>query len=138
MDNQYPYGQQPAQNPYQPQPQVDYDPQPYGGQPVYPQQPPTQINIQQQPYQTTAYTEEPVSIGDWILTFLLSGIPLVGLIMFIVWLASSSTKKSKKNYLIAGLIWGLIISVVTGILVGILVAVGVSMPEIVEDIMDSF
>ena len=126
MDNQYQYGQQPAQNPYPQQPQ-----QPgFQQQPAYPQQP----QVGYQPSYVSPYTEEPVSIGEWIVMFLLSSIPLVGLIMFIVWLASSSTKKSKKNYLIAGLIWGIIISVITGIIIGILAAAGVALPSILENL----
>lgn len=50
---------------------------------------------------------EPVSIKDWIITMLLMIIPFVGIIMLIVWAASSSTNPSKKNFAIATLIfWG--------------------------------
>jgi hypothetical protein len=41
---------------------------------------------------------KPVTIGDWILTFILLAIPLVNLIMLIVWAVSSSTHPSKKTF----------------------------------------
>jgi hypothetical protein len=41
---------------------------------------------------------KPISIGDWILTFILLAIPLVNLIMLIVWAVSSSTHPSKKTF----------------------------------------
>jgi hypothetical protein len=41
---------------------------------------------------------KPVSIGEWILTFILLAIPLVNLIMLIVWAVSSSTHPSKKTF----------------------------------------
>ena len=47
---------------------------------------------------------EPVSIGDWIITWIVLAIPLVGLVMMFVWGFSSSTKPSKKNFCIAALI----------------------------------
>jgi hypothetical protein len=44
------------------------------------------------------YEDRPVSIGNWILTFILLAIPLVNLIMLIVWAVSSSTHPSKKTF----------------------------------------
>jgi hypothetical protein len=41
---------------------------------------------------------KPVSIGNWILTFILLAIPLVNLIMLIVWAVGSSTHPSKKTF----------------------------------------
>ena len=41
---------------------------------------------------------EPVSIGNWILTFILLAIPLVNLIMLIIWAVSSGTHPSKKTF----------------------------------------
>ena len=41
---------------------------------------------------------KPVSIGNWILTFILLAIPLVNLIMLIVWAVSGSTNPSKKTF----------------------------------------
>ena len=47
---------------------------------------------------------QPMTIGQWILTFILTGIPLVGFIMVIVWAASGSTHPSKKTWAQAYLI----------------------------------
>jgi heme/copper-type cytochrome/quinol oxidase subunit 2 len=52
--------------------------------------------------------EEPVSLGEWMLTMLVMCIPLVNIIMTFVWAFSSSAKKSKSNYFKASLIWALI------------------------------
>lgn len=41
---------------------------------------------------------KPVSIGNWILTFILLAIPLVNLIMLIIWAFSSGTHPSKKTF----------------------------------------
>ena len=68
-----------------------------------------------------ASSSEPVSIGDWMLTYFLLFIPLVGLIMLFVWAFGSHTPPSKANWAKALLLWGLI-----GILfyVGFLMAFG--------------
>jgi len=53
--------------------------------------------------------EEPVSVKDWLITFLILIIPLVNIIMIFVW-AFGDGKESKKNYFKAYLIWiGIII-----------------------------
>ncbi|HTR42974.1 MAG TPA: hypothetical protein VMH87_15275 [Pseudomonadales bacterium] len=41
---------------------------------------------------------KPVSIGNWILTFILLGIPLVNLIMLVIWAFGSGTHPSKKTF----------------------------------------
>jgi ABC-type sugar transport system permease subunit len=57
---------------------------------------PQQVAYIAAPYPTTR--ETPISIGDWIITFIVQALPLVGLI-FIVYLAlSSSTPLTKRNY----------------------------------------
>lgn len=50
-------------------------------------------------YQNRNYDglEEPVSIGEWIITLLVMMIPCVNFIMMLIWAFSSSTKKSKSN-----------------------------------------
>ena len=48
--------------------------------------------------------QEPVSIGEWIITWIVLSIPIVGLIMMFVWGFSSGTKPSKKNFCLAALI----------------------------------
>ena len=47
---------------------------------------------------STTELESPVSIGDWILTWILLAIPLLNIIMLFVWALSSNTKKSKQNF----------------------------------------
>jgi len=50
----------------------------------------------------------PMSTKDWVITLLISYIPLVGLIMLIVWAFDSTTPANKKNWAKASLIWMLI------------------------------
>lgn len=61
--------------------------------------------------------ETPVSLGDWMLSYLIMCIPCVGLIMMFVWAFSSKTKKSKSNFFKAMLIWSLIIIVIYVVLI---------------------
>jgi len=46
----------------------------------------------------TTELESPVSIVDWIITWILLAIPLVNIIMLFVWALNPSTKKSKQNF----------------------------------------
>jgi hypothetical protein len=48
---------------------------------------------------------EPIKVGDWFVTILISAIPLVGLIMLFVWAFGSGTNPSKANWAKATLIW---------------------------------
>lgn len=50
-----------------------------------------------------------VKTGDWVVTFLITAIPLVGFIMLFVWAFSGSTNPSKANWAKAALIWLVII-----------------------------
>ena len=45
-----------------------------------------------------------MSLGDWIITFIILAIPLVNIIMLFVWGFSSSTNPSKQNFCRATLI----------------------------------
>ena len=56
----------------------------------------------------TNTNNEPVTLGNWMLTYLLLVIPIVGFIMLFVWAFSSNTPASKSNWAKAMLIWGLI------------------------------
>jgi len=56
----------------------------------------------------------PVKTGEWIVTFLVAAIPIVGLIMLFVWAFGSGANESKANWAKAVLIWG---TVVVGIYV---------------------
>jgi len=63
--------------------------------------------------------DQTVSLGDWILTMFLSGIPVVGIIMIFVWAFGGGAKASKQNFARAFLIFALI-SIVIGIISSIL------------------
>ena len=92
-----------GQDGYQPQ---AYQPQQYQ-QPVAPQYAQPQYS---QPYDPT---KEVMSVGSFIGMFILSSIPIVNVICWIVWLVSPNTNKNKKNYCIATIVlWiiGIIIS----------------------------
>lgn len=41
---------------------------------------------------------KPVSVGNWILTFIILAIPLVNLIMLVVWAVGGTTHPSKKTF----------------------------------------
>ncbi|MCM1261297.1 MAG: hypothetical protein NC313_01145 [Butyrivibrio sp.] len=91
----------------------NYQPNPYnnGG---YQQQP------YQQPYQQTDL-EEPVTLGEWIITYLIMMVPCVNIVMIFVWAFGSNTKKSKSNYFKAALIFAgvsIVISIIFSIFIG--------------------
>lgn len=70
---------------------------------------------QVQPVQSTYHpTTAPMSIGQWLITMLVIGIPLIGLIMTFVWAFGSSTNINRKNYCAATLIM-----IAIGIAVGV-------------------
>ena len=120
FDNQYYQPNQPQQ-PQQPQPQYQ-PPQPQYQPPVY----------QQPVYQQPIYdpTKEVMSVGSYVLMFILLSIPVVNVICWIVWLVSPDPNKNKKNYVIANIII-YAISVGVLILAGIVMAaLGISLAEI--------
>lgn len=54
---------------------------------------------------------KPMTIGDWLITFLIQAIPLVGFIMLFVWAFGDGTHPSKKSWAQASLIFALIMLV---------------------------
>ena len=87
---------------YQPTQPADTPPQNNG----YYQQPPYQ-QPDQAPYQPMPVyddTREVMSIGSYIGMFILSAIPIVNIICWIVWLVSPNTNKNKKNFILAQII----------------------------------
>lgn len=48
--------------------------------------------------------EEPVKVGEWVLSMVLMMLPCVNIIMMFVWAFSSTEKKSKSNFFKAALI----------------------------------
>ena len=49
--------------------------------------------------------EKQMSVGDWIVTYLLMCIPVIGIIMLFVWAFGGDTQPSKKTWAQATLIW---------------------------------
>ncbi|MBQ1597214.1 MAG: hypothetical protein II080_01100 [Lachnospiraceae bacterium] len=106
---QNPYGQQTnGQSSFHQQAngQGSFGQQPYG-QPPYGQQPYGQQPYGQQPY--PMYPNRDVSVGDWMLSYLVCMIPLVNLVMLLIWAFDSNTIPSKRNWARASLLWVLII-----------------------------
>lgn len=72
--------------------------------------------------------EEPVSVGEWIITMLIMMVPCVNIIMMFVWAFGSSSKKSKSNYfkaslIIAGVIFALyLILVIVAVVAGVVIS----------------
>jgi hypothetical protein len=64
-----------------------------------------------------------VSVGEWIITILITAIPLVGLIMLFVWAFGDAAPPSKKNWAIATLIWYAIIIVLSIIFFGVFISI---------------
>ena len=60
------------------------------------------------------YTDD--TVGSWMLTLFVCGIPMIGVIYLLVLAFGSSATPSKRNFARATLIWALIALVVTGFL----------------------
>ncbi len=68
------------------------------------------------PYSRPAYTQAPgygpaqdeMTVGKWMITLLITAIPIVGIIMAFVWAFGSGAPLSKRNYFRAILIYALI------------------------------
>ncbi len=60
----------------------------------------------------TSTQSQAISTGEWVVTLLISAIPLVNIIMWFVWAFGSGTPESKSNWAKATLIW---IAILTGI-----------------------
>jgi len=73
-------------------------------------------------------SNETVTLGEWIVTMILSYIPIVGFIMILVWAFGGGAKPSKKNYARAMIIMAIIVtvlSIISSILfAGIFAAIG--------------
>ena len=66
--------------------------------------------------------EKVIGIGEWIVTLILTAIPIVGFIMLLVWAFGSNTPTSKANWAKASLIMMLIGIVFAIMLFGTIVA----------------
>ncbi|MEG2930665.1 MAG: zinc-ribbon domain-containing protein [Ruthenibacterium sp.] len=113
----------------------------YGGQPAYSAQSAyTQPVGQsgQQPYAGAGYQPivqmgnwacEPVTMGQWLLNYLIIAIPVVNLVMLFIWGFGGSTKLSQRNWARATLIWmaiGIASLVLFIVLFGVLMFSGMS------------
>lgn len=87
---------------YQPTQPVDTPPQNNGYYQQQPYQQPYQASYQPMPVYDD--TREVMSIGSYIGMFILSAIPIVNIICWIVWLVSPNTNKNKKNFILAQII----------------------------------
>ena len=65
-----------------------------------------------------------IKTGEWVLTFLIASIPIIGFIMLFVWAFGSSTNESKANWAKAVLLW---LTIIIGIYIVIGVIFGVTL-----------
>ena len=71
-------------------------------------------------YQQPSFNTEPViSLGEWLVTLIISIIPCVGLIMLFVWAFGNGTSKTKQNYARAILVFTLIVIVLYVIILAV-------------------
>ena len=66
-----------------------------------------------------------VSIGEWVVTLLITALPLIGLIMLFVWAFGDGTNLSKKNWAISMLIWyaiGIVLVILFFVIFGAIIA----------------
>jgi hypothetical protein len=66
-----------------------------------------------------------VSIGEWMVTLLITALPLIGLIMLFVWAFGDGTNLSKKNWAISMLIWyaiGIVLVILFFVIFGAIIA----------------
>lgn len=87
---------------YQPTQPADTPPQNNGYYQQQPYQQPYQAPYQPMPVYDD--TREVMSIGSYIGMFILSAIPIVNIICWIIWLVSPNTNKNKKNFILAQII----------------------------------
>lgn len=111
---------------------VNYGNNPYQDNNMYTQNTYTNPNQNYQPYQfnNNSYPqsqmdmEEPVSMGEWLLSMLIMLIPCVNIIMMFVWAFGSGVKKSKSNFFKASLIFTAIVVVLEFVVVFYLISAG--------------
>ena len=66
-------------------------------------------------YQGYIPQQDTISLGEWIVTILLSAIPVVNIVMLIIWAVTDDTHPSKKTWAQAQLIWMVISVILTSI-----------------------
>ena len=61
--------------------------------------------LDQNQQQTRTPIDNPVSVGQWMITMLLMAIPIVNIVMLFVWAFGGNTPLSKANWAKASLLW---------------------------------
>lgn len=62
----------------------------------------------------------PMSVKEWLVTYIISSIPIVNIIMLFVWAFSEDIKINKKNWARATLLWFVIVLVLSSLITGCL------------------
>ena len=65
---------------------------------------------------------KPLSVGDWVVTLIITAIPLVGFVMLFVWAFGSNTNPNKANWAKAALVLfaiGIVLSILFSIIFGV-------------------
>jgi cell division protein FtsW (lipid II flippase) len=83
----------------------------------------------QSPMAGSTPSTEPMSVKDWVITLLITYIPLVGLIMLLVWAFDNTTNLNKKNFAKASLLWMLIGIILTVIIFALFMGAFFSMMD---------
>ena len=52
----------------------------------------------------SGYDTSPMSVKDWVITMILLAIPVVGIVMLIIWIVSSTGNVNRRNYCLASLV----------------------------------
>lgn len=89
-------------------------------------------NSRRSPEQSAArsYLTKPISTEEWLITFLIAGIPCVGIVMMFVWALSSDTNVNKRNFARAYLILVLILSALYFLFLVAVLASGARLPRL--------
>ncbi len=75
--------------------------------------------------------EPPLTVGDWVLTYVLTCIPCVGLIMLFIWAFSKTEPKSKSN-------WAKAMLIVTAVVLVLSLIFGASMASAMFNYMSHY
>ena len=81
------------------------------------------LQNQESGYQPTSTGYHPMSIGDWVGTFLITMIPFAGFIMLFVWAFGDGTHPSKKTWAQAYLIMMVVLIVLMIIFFGVITSI---------------
>jgi len=103
--------------PVQPAPEAMQSSPVYSAQQSYAPQYPTSLKA-------TSYTDvAPLSIGQYIVMFLLLSVPLLNIVLLFVWSFGSSVNPNKRNFARASLIFGVVMFILTLVLGGAIFSV---------------